>query len=186
MTLRVALLSVILVPSISIAAEIDVAIPTRQSTKVNYEWISLLAEGPAAWLATGERAQVQGKVLRMVIYAGTEEMPSTYRIEEITFGQEGCCRKLLRAREFQLYDHMKAFGPFNRKEGREFEFIKWLSPSSLEFKHFGNSTPFMTSTNGWLRSREPAMAANHPVNADARRAAVVCKYRIAPAGYRKR
>jgi hypothetical protein len=137
MTLRAALLSVILVPSISNAAEIDVAIPTRQSTKVNYEWISLLAEGPAAWLASDERTQVQGKVLRMVIYAGTEEMPSTYRIEEITFGQEGCCRKLLRAREFQLYGHMKAFGALNRKEGREFEFIKWLSPSSLEFKHFG-------------------------------------------------
>lgn len=122
----------------AIAADAFLSIETKPGTKIHYPWISYLTEGPAGWPAKSEEAKVQGKSLRLVFYEGAEEMPSTYRIEEITIGDEGCCRTLLRAREFEIDERMiGVFGAIDPRDAREFEFVKWLSQSSVEFKYFG-------------------------------------------------
>ncbi|MFM2112758.1 MAG: hypothetical protein RLZZ271_1418, partial [Pseudomonadota bacterium] len=31
------------------------------------------------------------------------------------------------------------FGPFNKKDNVEFEFVRWLSPTSVEIKYYGSA-----------------------------------------------
>ncbi len=130
----------ILLPSLLFGADAMVSIETRPSTELRYAWITSLTEGPANWDAKNEQTKIQGKLLRFVHYDGPEEMPATFRIEEITFGIEGLNRKLLQAREFQIAEPMfNAFGPFAAKDENEFDFVKWLGPTSLEFKYYGKT-----------------------------------------------
>jgi hypothetical protein len=129
-----------LLPTLAFGADTAVRIETTPTAKINYPWVTFLTEGPAGWASKNEQAKIQGKVLRFVFYRGPEEMPSTYRIEEITFGTEGCCRALRSAREFKLVENIgKVFGPTEMKDAEEFEFVRWRNASSVEIKYFGRA-----------------------------------------------
>jgi hypothetical protein len=119
-------------------ADARLTIETKPAGNFNYAWITFLTEGPAGWLAKDDDAQIQGKTLRFIFYSGPEEAPSTYRIEEISFGTERCCRALRSARQFQLREKMSgAFGPPDARNANEFEFIRWRNASAVEIKYFG-------------------------------------------------
>jgi hypothetical protein len=116
------------------AVEPEYAVPTTYKSQINYPWISFLTEGPADWFSDSE---TRGRYLRLVVYGQVEEYPSTFRIETITYGDEGCCHKLSRARNFELAPVMAGkFGPLST-DAIEFEFVRWLNSTSVEFKYRG-------------------------------------------------
>jgi hypothetical protein len=123
-----------LVAATSSAVNRELRVPTVAQSKLNYAWISFLTEGPVAWISD---TPARGRYLRFVVYGQVEEMPSTFRIETITYGDEGCCRRLTRARQFDIAKPMKeTFGPFPSKD-QEFHFVRWLNETSIEFDYFG-------------------------------------------------
>jgi hypothetical protein len=126
-----------LVFGIAYAQVPEAEIQTRSTSTVNYAWIAFLSEAPAVWVSD---VPVKGQFVRLVVYSPVEEDPSIFRVETVTYGDEGCCRKLVRARTFKPEKVMlDQFGPFNKKDNVEFEFVRWLSPTSVEIKYYGSA-----------------------------------------------
>ena len=127
----------------------EAKIQTGAVATVNYEWIAFLSEAPAVWVTD---VPPKDQFVRLVVYSPAEEDPSIFRIETVTYGDEGCCRKLVRARTFKPEKAMlELFGPFNKKDNPEFEFVRWLSPTSSEFKYYGSTFIFMDLDRNTIR-----------------------------------
>ncbi len=112
------------------AAEV-VPIPTSPAKANYYPWITFLSEGPVDWFAKDESAPVQGRPYRLVIT--TSEIYNSIYIEMVTLGGEGCCKKLKTVRKFDLDAFASAYKFIGEQAG--FEFIEWLSPTSLVFRY---------------------------------------------------
>jgi len=127
----------------------EAKIQTSADTTVNYAWIAFLSEAPSVWISD---VPPKGQFLRLVVYSRVEEEPSTFRVETITYGDEGCCRKIVRARTFKPAKALfESFGTFNGKDNHEFEFVRWLSTTSAEFKYYGTPLIFMGLDSNTVR-----------------------------------
>jgi len=65
-----------------------------------YAWITSLNEGPIKWLEEPEK-DVEGEAYRICIT--TSEIYNSLYIEQVTFGMEGCCKKIVSKKELDLY-----------------------------------------------------------------------------------
>jgi hypothetical protein len=100
-----------------------------------YAWIVFLSEGPIEWReipakAEGEDPKSVGRAYRVVQLVS--EIYDTVLIEEISLGDEGCCKKIGRVSKMDLDSFAKAFGFGGEISG--FKFIKWESETSFRFR----------------------------------------------------
>ena len=108
-----------------------VAIRTTPAKANYYPWITYLSQGPIDWFEKNENAKVQGRAYRVVILVS--EIYNTVFLEQVTFGTEGCCKKLSHSRRFDLKTFAEKFGFAGELSG--FEFVRWLSPTSFVFQY---------------------------------------------------
>src|SRR2546428_10411815 len=78
-----------------------------------YASIVFLSEGPIAWRSTppkseGEEPNSVGHAYRVVQLVS--EIYDTILLEEVTLGNEGCCKKIIRVSKVDLDGFAKAFG----------------------------------------------------------------------------
>jgi hypothetical protein len=116
-------------PQWVLAQEIEVPTQTAKYAD-HYPWITFLSEGPIDWFEKDETAKVQGRAFRVVVL--TSEIYNTIYLEEITLGREGCCKRLAQIRKFNLEVFAKGFGFIGELSG--FEVIRWVTPTSFEFR----------------------------------------------------
>ena len=109
-------------------------IPTSQSKPPTYTWITSLSQGPIDWFEERKEAAVQGRAYRLV--AVVSEIYDTVFIETVTFGAEGCCKKLSTTRKLDLDALAKTFGLVGEQSG--FALVDWESPSSLRVRFMGH------------------------------------------------
>ena len=87
-----------------------------------YTWITSLNEGPVKWLAEPEN-EIEGRAYRICIT--TSEIYNSLYIEQVTFGTEGCCKKIAWKKQLDLYDLFREFKLTG--EVTNVEFSKWLN-----------------------------------------------------------
>lgn len=110
----------------------DAVFLSTTPAKANYYvWVTFLSEGPTDWFEKNESAKVQGRAYRVAILVS--EIYNTVYLEEVAFGSEGCCKKLLRSRRFDLKGFAEAYGFTGELSG--FEFVRWQSPTSFVFRY---------------------------------------------------
>jgi len=95
-----------------------------------YPWITFMSEGPMNWLKESTSFEIKGRAYRVVVT--TSEIYNRLLIEEITKGDEGCCVRVSSIREVDLDQFMEKCGLIGERSG--FEFVRWLSPTSFEFR----------------------------------------------------
>ncbi|TMI24027.1 hypothetical protein E6H36_09325 [Candidatus Bathyarchaeota archaeon] len=100
-----------------------------------YAWIVFLSEGPITWRSippktAGEDPKSVGRAYRIVQLVS--EIYDTILVEEVTLGNEGCCKKVSGVSEVDLDGFTKAFGFVGEISG--FTFVKWESPTSFRFR----------------------------------------------------
>lgn len=100
-----------------------------------YASIVFLSEGPITWRSmppkvAGEEPKSVGRAYRIVQLVS--EIYDTILIEEVTLGNEGCCRKVRGVSQIDLDGFVKAFGFAGEISG--FQFVKWESESSFRFR----------------------------------------------------
>lgn len=113
------------------AAEAEVT--TELAQKVRYERIEFLTTSPAVWVR--DTPPDQGRYLRLVVYARVEENDQEMRVESWSYGDEGCCERLVRSRQFTLERPLaQTFGSFKPEScNTYFKFLGWVSLSSFRF-----------------------------------------------------
>jgi hypothetical protein len=74
-------------------------------------------------------AELSERSLRVVV-TRSEIYDSVY-IEEVTFGEEGCCARVSAVRSIDMAAFQESFGMHGEVAG--FQFDRWLSPSSFGF-----------------------------------------------------
>ena len=87
----------------------------------DHVWISMLTEGPTDW--------VGGSSYRVVVT--TSEIYDHVYIEKVTYGDEGCCKRLASIRALDLKEFAQAFNLPGEISG--FKFVKWDSSSAFTF-----------------------------------------------------
>jgi hypothetical protein len=103
-----------------------------------YASIVFLSEGPIAWRSTppkseGEEPNSVGHAYRVVQLVS--EIYDTILLEEVTLGNEGCCKKIVGVSKVDLDGFAKAFGFIGEISG--FEFLRWESEISFRFRFKG-------------------------------------------------
>jgi hypothetical protein len=102
-----------------------------------YPWIATLSRGPVAWVEFDEGVDEEGLPSEVVrgqffrIAVTTAEETSSYFLERITIGAEGCCMQLastVRLETFRLADQLGL--PINVS----FAPVRWVSPTSYIFE----------------------------------------------------
>ena len=112
-------------------------IPAQVQTKHDYYSKAIfLSQGPLAVIATSSSDTVTDRSFRVVItaqavFGGKGEGGYDIFIEEMTFGEEGCCRNLVRIQRIEPRDIMQAFSI--EGEPWKLRFVEWLSPTSFFF-----------------------------------------------------
>jgi hypothetical protein len=94
-----------------------VDVPMSAAKADYYPWVTFLSEGPIDWFSNDESAPVQGRAYRLVIT--TSEIYNTVYIEMVTFGGEGCCKKLKSVRKFDIAYFCKTFNFIGEQTGFE-------------------------------------------------------------------
>ena len=128
-------IAILLALNIAQAMASEATINTTTAPKVQYERIQFITSSPAVWVR--DTPPDQGRYLRLVVYSQIEEAPQDMRVESWTYGDEGCCLRLVRSRQFSLAESLgKTFGPF--KAGTcdtNFTFLGWVSLTSFRFSY---------------------------------------------------
>ncbi|MFN5398986.1 MAG: hypothetical protein ACK5C4_15415, partial [Pseudanabaena sp.] len=122
-------LSLAIMPSAALAE--PVTIKTTPANTNYYPWIVQLSQSPIDWFASDVNAKVQGKAYRVVILL--EDIYNRVFIEQVTFGTEGCCKKVTNARMVDLKTFVAKFGFTGEING--FRFMRWISPTSFIFRY---------------------------------------------------
>ena len=168
----ISLLALAWLSSHALAAEVRVS-PWK--SRDYYASIVFLSEGPITWRSTppktvGEDPTSVGRGYRVVQLIS--EIYDTLLVEEVTLGDEGCCKKVMRVSRVDLDGFAKAFGFIGEISG--FEFVKWESETSFrfrfkgrEFKATGLGNPKLTisevsAPNPALQPTPPGGAAERP------------------------
>jgi hypothetical protein len=119
-----------------------VDVEAKPSGKLDYSLAQQLTTGPAYGFSDGK---VRGKYLKLVVLEGQLAYdPPTLRIEHFTYGDEGCCKRLVKAKAI---DTNKAFSEIAGQyipESEGFTDVRWLSPTSVELKY--NKLRFVLSS----------------------------------------
>ena len=98
-------------------------IPTKlEKSPASYPWITFLSQGETNWK--------EGYALRVVVT--TSEIYSSVYFDKITFGEEGCCAKVVSTRKMNLEEFARIFSLQGELAG--FEFVSWMTSSSFRFK----------------------------------------------------
>jgi hypothetical protein len=107
----------------------------KAASQVKYHLISQLSTGPAYGMSDGK---VRGKYIRLVVYeAELAYDPPSLRIEQFTYGDEGCCKTLRNATEVEIGQTLsQSIGRYSpEKEGLTVE--RWVSPTKVEISYQG-------------------------------------------------
>ncbi len=104
-----------------------------ETNKDNYRWITFLSQGDIDWLDEPIN-EVEGIAFRFIVT--TSDIYNQMYIEKVTFGMEGCCKKISSKRELPIDNVFKLFGLKGERAGVEFG--EWKSPTSFEFKIYDN------------------------------------------------
>ena len=97
-----------------------------------YETISFATEGPAHSFGDGP---VRGKHQRLIVLnVGLAYDYPTLRLETLTYGDEGCCRRVVAAWELDM-NKLAGLGlSLPEAATNELHFVQWRSPYDAEFK----------------------------------------------------
>ncbi|TYQ26285.1 hypothetical protein PseudUWO311_12200 [Pseudanabaena sp. UWO311] len=126
----VAVLFLSLIPSAAFAEPI--VIKTAPAANTNYyPWIVQLSQSPTDWFESDVNAKVKGRAYRVVVLL--EDIYNSVFIEQVTFGIEGCCKKVSSVRRFDIKNFSAKFGFAGEISG--FRFMRWLSPTSFIFRY---------------------------------------------------
>lgn len=100
-----------------------------------YPFIGYLTQGKPVWDMDAGPGEADGFVYRVaIIYS---EIYQAVIIETVSIrGIEGSERKVDSAMFLNSYRLAEAFNFENKGEFRNFEFLRWLSPTSFEFKAY--------------------------------------------------
>lgn len=137
--MRIAALSIAIWLAVPGASAQEAVIDTITAPKIQYKRIQFLSTSPAVWVR--DTPPDQGRYLRLVVYSPIEEAPPELRIESWTYGDEGCCLRLVRSRQFTLAEPLaKTFGPLKATTCEKgFEFLGWVSLTSFRFSYLCRS-----------------------------------------------
>jgi hypothetical protein len=115
-------------PPLACAAESR--IPTKPADTTDYyPWIRELSSGPAKWQDESESDASAGQMNRVAVLVS--EIFNTVLLEELTFGDEGCCATIRRVRELDLEAFVRRFGFQGEISG--FQLGPWLGPDAIQF-----------------------------------------------------
>lgn len=114
-------------------------VPTQPASESKYHLASQLSSGPAYGISDGK---IRGHYLRLVVHeADIAYDPPTLRIEHFAYGDEACCRTLVKARDIAIDEVLsKVVGPFT-PERSGLKIGRWLKPTSVEINY--NGTKFV-------------------------------------------
>lgn len=105
-----------------------------------YESISLAVTGPAHSFSD---ESVRGKVQRiLVVQLGLAYDRPKLRFETLTYGDEGCCTRLVAAWELDLNDLAERGLKLPDAATSELRFVRWQSPRTAEFRYGDLSCEF--------------------------------------------
>ena len=98
-----------------------------------YSSIGFVSQGPVYGQPT---QMVRGRYHRLVMLnpAIAYEHP-TLRIETLTYGDEGCCHRMVSVRELPLERLSQEGIRLPEATSSEFQFRRWLGPQSAEFRY---------------------------------------------------
>ena len=106
-----------------------VELELKPVTKDYYAWLTSLNEGPVDWLDEPE-GEVEGRAYRTCIT--TSEIYNSLYVEEVTFGTEGCCKRISSKKELDLHELFNKFGLTG--EVANVEFSQWVDHSTFELE----------------------------------------------------
>ena len=107
--------------------------PSKRQPLQPYEAISFVSEGPT-YGNTDEA--VRGRYHRVLLVAGAlaYDRP-TIRLETLTYGDEGCCRKLIGAWDIDLEELTAGGIPLPKAETSELTFTRWVGAHTFEISY---------------------------------------------------
>ena len=137
--MRALALSIAISLAASAATAQEALIHTAPAPRVLYERIEFLSTSPMVWVR--DTPPDQGRYLRLVVYSQIEEVEPQMRIESWTYGDEGCCLRLVRSRHFTVAEPLsKTFGSLKASTcNKVFEFNGWVSLTSFRFSYLCKS-----------------------------------------------
>ena len=117
-----------------LAAPVDLEPKKVSISSPPYETISFVTEGPAYGHTDGA---VRGKFHRLLLVnAGLAYDRPTVRLETITYGDEGCCRRVIDAWELDLNELERKGVSLPDAATTELKFVRWRAARSAEV-HYG-------------------------------------------------
>jgi hypothetical protein len=128
-TMRHFILTFFFITIFSLANGQTVELELKPVNKDYYAWITSLNEGPVNWLDEPE-GEIEGRAYRSCIT--TSEIYNSLYIEEVTFGTEGCCKRIASKKNLDLYELFIKFGLTG--EVANVEFSKWVNKSTFELE----------------------------------------------------
>lgn len=123
------LLAFILFTAFNLANGQIVELELKPVNKDYYAWITSLNEGPVNWLDEPE-GEIEGRAYRTCIT--TSEIYNSLDVEEVTFGTEGCCKRIASKKELDLYELFTQFGLTG--EVANVQFSKWANKTTFELE----------------------------------------------------
>ncbi len=71
--------------------------------------------------------------MRLIIIDGsTVHVPPTLRIEQYTYGDEACCRRLIKTREVDITQALVSIAGEYSPANEELRILRWLSSTKVE------------------------------------------------------
>ncbi len=123
----VVLAACVLVPGRS-AAQAKPIPTTPREFQDYYAAVTAISAGPVEWVEA-PTVQVVGRFHRAVVI--TSEIYTTLFVEQVTLGEELCCKEVAWARQVTMFRLASAFGL--RGELTDLVVGDWRSPGSFEF-----------------------------------------------------
>jgi len=123
------ILTLIFMTTFSLANSQAIELELKPVNKDYYVWITSLIEGPANWL-NEPHGEIEGTAYRTCIT--TPEIYNSLYLEEVTFGTEGCCKRISSKKKLDLYELFIKFGLTG--EVANVEFSKWVNNTTFELK----------------------------------------------------
>ncbi len=99
----------------------------KEVDKDYYTWLTSLTEGPIDWFDQ-PKEKTHGQAFRIAIT--TSEIYQQLYIEQVTYGNEGCCKTVAKSRELDLYEVYGSFGLTGEISGIAFH--RWIDANSCE------------------------------------------------------
>ena len=110
-------------------------IKTTPSGKLHYLYVAHISSGPAYGHESGD-LNIRGRYLRLIIIDGsTVHVPPTLRIEQYTYGDEACCRSLVKTREVDITQALKPIAGEYSPMNEELRIRRWLGSTKVEIKY---------------------------------------------------